>query len=45
MPPLRKYLEDNGVPTYFLELDVTLPVGQFSTRVEAFLESLMLDII
>ncbi len=45
MPPLRKYLEDNGMPTYFLELDVTLPVGQFLTRVEAFLESLMLDII
>lgn len=45
MPPLRKYLEDNGVPTYFLELDVTVPVGQFSTRVEAFIESLMLDII
>lgn len=45
MPPLKAYLEDNGVPTYFLELDVTVPVGQFSTRVEAFLESLMLDII
>ncbi len=45
MPSIRKYLEDNGVPTYFLELDVTVPVGQFSTRVEAFLESLMLDIL
>lgn len=45
MPALRKHLEDNGIPTYFLELDVTVPVGQFSTRVEAFLESLMLDIL
>jgi benzoyl-CoA reductase subunit C len=45
MPALRKYLEDNGVPTYFLELDVTVPVGQFSTRVEAFIESLMLEIV
>ena len=45
MPSLRKYLEDNDMPTYFLELDVTVPVGQFSTRIEAFLESLMLDII
>ena len=45
IPALRKYLEDNGVPTYFLELDVTVPLGQFSTRVEAFIESLMLDLV
>lgn len=45
IPPLREYLEKNGVPTYFLELDVTVPVGQFSTRVEAFIESLMDDIV
>ncbi|MDY7038108.1 MAG: 2-hydroxyacyl-CoA dehydratase, partial [Thermodesulfobacteriota bacterium] len=45
IPALREYFEDNGVPTYFLELDVTVPVGQFSTRVEAFIESLMLDIV
>jgi benzoyl-CoA reductase subunit C len=38
MPALRKYLEDNGYPTYFLEFDITVPIGQFSTRVEAFLE-------
>ncbi|MFZ3044612.1 MAG: 2-hydroxyacyl-CoA dehydratase, partial [Desulfatirhabdiaceae bacterium] len=44
-PELRKYFADNGMPTYFLELDVTTPVGQFSTRVEAFIESLMLDIV
>ena len=45
IPALREYLEGNGIPTYFLELDVTVPVGQFSTRVEAFIESLMLDIV
>lgn len=45
IPCLREYLKDNGLPTYFLELDVTVPLGQFSTRIEAFLESLMLDIV
>lgn len=45
IPDLRKYLQDNGVPTYFLELDVTMPIGQFSTRVEAFIESLMTEIV
>jgi benzoyl-CoA reductase subunit C len=45
IPALKKYFEDNRLPTYFLELDVTVPVGQFSTRVEAFIESLMLDIV
>jgi benzoyl-CoA reductase subunit C len=41
IPAIRKELEDNGIPTLFLELDVTVPVGQFQTRVEAFLEMLM----
>jgi len=45
IPPLREYLGKNGVPTYFLELDVTVPVGQFSTRAEAFIESLMEEIV
>ena len=45
IPSLRTFFEENGLKTYFLELDVTVPVGQFSTRVEAFIESLMLDII
>lgn len=36
--PLRKYLEDNGVPNLFLEFDVTVPLGPFRIRVEAFLE-------
>ncbi len=40
VPPLREALKDVGVPTYPLEFDVTVPWGQFRTRVEAFLETL-----
>jgi benzoyl-CoA reductase subunit C len=40
IPFVRKFLEDNGIPTYFLEFDVTTAVGPFSIRVEAFLETL-----
>ncbi len=36
--PLRQYLDDNGIPSLFLEFDVTVPLGQFRIRVEAFLE-------
>lgn len=41
IPIIKKTLEESGIPTLFLELDVTVPVGQFQTRVEAFLEMLM----
>ncbi|MBI4295599.1 MAG: 2-hydroxyacyl-CoA dehydratase [Chloroflexi bacterium] len=44
IPPLRWLLESNGIPCYFLEFDVTVPLGQFKIRVEAFLEQLTLDI-
>jgi benzoyl-CoA reductase subunit C len=37
-PAVRKALEDEGIKTLFLEFDVTVPVGQFKVRVEAFLE-------
>ncbi|MGD2216082.1 MAG: benzoyl-CoA reductase, bzd-type, subunit N [Gemmatimonadales bacterium] len=37
-PAIRKALEAEGVKTLFLEFDVTVPVGQFKVRVEAFLE-------
>jgi len=43
IPALREYLDKNGIPNMFLEFDVTLPLGQFKTRVEAFLETLQLD--
>ena len=40
IPATRKILQENGIPTLFLEFDVTVPVGQFKVRVEAFLEML-----
>jgi benzoyl-CoA reductase subunit C len=39
-PAIIRALKEIGVPALFLELDVTVPVGQFKTRVEAFLEML-----
>ncbi len=39
-PELKRHLEANGIPTLFLEFDVTNPVGPFRTRIEAFLETL-----
>jgi len=38
IPALKKALEDSGIPTLTLEFDVTVPLGQFRIRVEAFLE-------
>ncbi|MFQ5857102.1 MAG: benzoyl-CoA reductase, bzd-type, subunit N [Anaerolineae bacterium] len=38
IPPLSWAFEERGLKTLFLEFDVTVPVGQFRTRVEAFLE-------
>jgi benzoyl-CoA reductase subunit C len=43
IPAIRKALEEMGVKTLFLELDVTVPVGQFKIRSEAFLEMLSGD--
>ncbi len=40
IPALKKALEGAGVLTLFLEFDVTVPLGQFRIRVEAFLEML-----
>jgi benzoyl-CoA reductase subunit C len=38
IPAIKSSLEEAGLTTLFLELDVTVPIGQFKTRVEAFLE-------
>ncbi|UCC64948.1 MAG: benzoyl-CoA reductase, bzd-type, subunit N [Anaerolineae bacterium] len=38
IPPLTWAFEERDLKTLFLEFDVTVPVGQFQTRVEAFLE-------
>jgi benzoyl-CoA reductase subunit C len=43
IPAIKKALEEQGLTTLFLELDVTVPVGQFKTRVEAFLEIMQED--
>jgi benzoyl-CoA reductase subunit C len=34
------HLEANGIPTLFLEFDITNPLGPFRIRIEAFLETL-----
>lgn len=38
IPAITKALNAEGIPTLFLEFDVTVPLGQFKVRVEAFLE-------
>jgi benzoyl-CoA reductase subunit C len=40
IPALTKALNNNGIQTLFLEFDVTVPIGQFRIRCEAFLEML-----
>jgi benzoyl-CoA reductase subunit C len=42
-PAIKKSLEAAGVPVLFLEFDVTVPVGQFQIRVEAFLEMIQAE--
>ncbi len=43
IPALTKALNEAGIKTLFLEFDVTVPIGQFKVRVEAFLEMLQED--
>ncbi|MBI4289049.1 MAG: 2-hydroxyacyl-CoA dehydratase, partial [Chloroflexi bacterium] len=43
IPSIKKMLEDMGVPLLILECDITIPEGQFRTRVEAFLEMQQLE--
>ncbi|MFH1231678.1 MAG: 2-hydroxyacyl-CoA dehydratase, partial [Planctomycetota bacterium] len=38
IPVIIKMFKENNIPTLFLEFDVTVPIGPFKTRVEAFLE-------
>jgi benzoyl-CoA reductase subunit C len=44
IPALERFLKEHGIPSYFIELDVTIPVGQLQTRTEAFMEMLELEI-
>ena len=43
IPTLREELKKEGIESLFLEFDVTVPIGQFKTRVEAFLEGFQLE--
>ena len=45
IPYLSSMLEELNIPSLILEFDVTVPVGQFRTRVEAFLETITLELI
>ena len=40
-PALIRALNAAGIKTLFLEFDVTVPLGQFKIRVEAFLEMIL----
>ncbi len=45
IPPLQQMFKEINMPTLFLEFDMTIPWGQFRTRVEAFLEMLMFETV
>ena len=45
IPKLKQMFAENNIPTLVLEFDVTIPWGQFRTRVEAFLETLALELV
>ena len=37
---LRRFFKKNAIPTYFLEFEVTVSVGQSRIRIEAFIEQI-----
>ncbi|MHC4660556.1 MAG: benzoyl-CoA reductase, bzd-type, subunit N [Planctomycetota bacterium] len=41
IPAIRQSLKDEEIDSLFLEFDVTVPLGQFRSRIEAFLELLL----
>lgn len=46
MPALKTFLQEKfNIPSLFLEVDITIPLGQFRTRLEAFLEMLQLQLV
>ena len=45
LPHIDELLKGEGIPTYVLELDVTMHKGSVTTRTEAFLEMLELDLV
>ncbi len=45
MAPLQALFQEYSIPSLRLEVDTTMPVGQFRTRAEAFLEMLQLETV
>ena len=45
LPVIKSLLKSHNIPTLELETDITIPVGQFRTRVEAFIEVLRQEIL
>ncbi|MEE9202549.1 MAG: 2-hydroxyacyl-CoA dehydratase [Dehalococcoidia bacterium] len=44
MPAIKRLLEENGIPALIMEQDITIPLGQLRTRVEAHLELVQQEI-
>jgi len=45
MPAIKRLLDKNGIPTIVLEQDITVPLGQLRTRVEAHLEMVRQEVV
>jgi benzoyl-CoA reductase subunit C len=45
LPTIKALFASHNIPVLDLELDVTTPVGQFRTRIEAFLETFALELV
>lgn len=45
LPIIRRNLEEAGIPTLTLERDIITPVGQFKTRIGAFMEMLETELL
>jgi len=45
IPPLTQMFKEHDIPTLTLEFDVTVPFGQFRTRIEAFIEMAELEVL
>lgn len=45
VPPVQDLFKKQNIPVLLLEVDVTVPVGQFRTRIEAFLETMALETV
>lgn len=45
IPFLQQMFKEHDIPTLVLEFDVTIPFGQFRTRIEAFLEMAELEVL